>query len=241
MNDRVSTGEAHPAGKPTVFLDIDGVLNSVAWAEGHFENGRPTRGGFIPPHTAELAIEERRIDPACVHRLRRLVLAAGAQLVISSSWRTRMPLTEWPILFERLGWLGAHIAGMTPVRPGVRGNEIQAWLDEAVPGTRYCILDDDDDLLETQRLQHVRTDPDVGLTDEDVLRCVYVLTGVALIERAHVLQEAERVFASRTRAESWMACRIEECGSMTADELVSSGRGDVVLKLLLHEDLRFRG
>lgn len=43
-----------------VFLDIDGVLNGIQWAEC-----RPPRG-FIPPETAQQAFDEERIDPRCV-------------------------------------------------------------------------------------------------------------------------------------------------------------------------------
>jgi hypothetical protein len=161
--------------RPTIFLDVDGVLNSVAWAGGHFQDGRPTRGGFIPPSTADEAFEERRIDPACVDRLRGVAQATDAQIVISSSWRTRMPRAEWVRLFARYGWHDAPVVGRTPVLPGIRGNEVDAWLREYAPRALCCILDDDDDFLDSQRLVLVHTNPEVGLTDADAIRCADLL------------------------------------------------------------------
>jgi hypothetical protein len=130
-----------------IFLDIDGVLNSVTYAKARYRAGET---GWD------------QIDPAAITRLNRAVEYSGAKIVISSSWRKgfhfmvqrgakEADLGEW--LRESKG-LRADVIGMTPEqvrvegRRSYRGDEIQAYLDglpeqpEAV-----AILDDDSDML----------------------------------------------------------------------------------------------
>jgi hypothetical protein len=150
-----------------IFLDIDGVLNSTAWCAA-----RPVRG-FIPPSRAQEALDEERIDPACVARLRALIERTGARLVITSSWRHQMSCAEFLRLLELYGSPEAPVVGVTPDLPGPRGGEVRAWLDAHAPHTAYAVLDDDRDFLEDQVL--VQIDADVGLTDENVEDCVRAL------------------------------------------------------------------
>lgn len=148
-----------------LFLDLDGVLNSTRWA-----GSRPVRG-FIPPSTAREAIEEDRLDPACVARLQRIVVMSGASIVLSSSWRHRMPVGELVELFRRLGFPAAPVVGLTPSLPGPRGREVRAWMQGcAEPVTSYVCLDDDADYEPGQCL--IQVDAEVGLQDEDVRLCV---------------------------------------------------------------------
>ena len=151
-----------------IFLDIDGVLNSTEWAEE-----RPPLG-LIPPRLAQEALEEERIDPSCVERLRHLVAATGAQLVMSSTWRHRMAVPEFLRLFALYGWADAPIIGVTPYIAGLtRGDEVQAWLLNNDYAGAYVCLDDDEDFRKGQLL--VQTDRDVGLTNLDVARCLELL------------------------------------------------------------------
>lgn len=150
-----------------LFLDIDGVLNSTTWA-----GARPIRG-FMPPSSARMALDEERLDPACVARLRVLIERTGASLVIISSWRHKMSVAEFSRMLALYGVPGASVVGVTPDLPGPRGEEVRAWLAEHAPSAPYAILDDDDDFLDGQVL--VRTDPDIGLTGADVEACVRAL------------------------------------------------------------------
>lgn len=150
-----------------VFLDIDGVLNSTAWS-----GVRPVRG-FIPPSSAEEALEEERLDPACVARLRVLVARTGAKVVITSSWRHKMSITQFSRMLTLYGFPDAPIVGVTPDLPGPRGEEVRAWLANRAPNAPYAILDDDSDFHETQVL--VQTNPEIGLSDADVEMCVRAL------------------------------------------------------------------
>ncbi len=126
-----------------IFLDIDGVLNSHRTA------------------VAFQSILQRRLDPVAVMMLYRLVTCADAAIVISSTWRLddQWLTTIWGCLREA-GWPWNHTAFLplgecpiidrTPRLPGVRGIEIQAWLDANPEYDDYIILDDDSDMLESQ-------------------------------------------------------------------------------------------
>jgi hypothetical protein len=60
--------------------------------------------------------------------------------------------------------------------PKVRGDEIQEWLDMHAAVDSFVILDDDADMAHwTSRL--VKTNYDVGLTDDDVEKAVKMLLG----------------------------------------------------------------
>ena len=57
-----------------IFLDVDGVLNNGSWAMEMYDKGiRVYRDGIL-------------FEPA-LERLKRLVDATGAIIVVSSSWR----------------------------------------------------------------------------------------------------------------------------------------------------------
>jgi hypothetical protein len=57
-----------------------------------------------------------------------------------------------------------------------RGSEIQGWLllhgDDV---SRYVIIDDMDDILPEQQSHFVQTDPEVGITNDDVKKIVHLL------------------------------------------------------------------
>lgn len=166
-----------PTKRRVVFLDIDGVL--VTWSsmeadrKDHdvwYANGFPT------------------FAPECVARLNRITDALGADIVVSSTWRTgtreqfarvvahivgqgvtAKVIDRTPyLLYERDGYaLGLHAP---------RGDEIKLWLEQnqrRVDG--FVILDDDDD-MEALAPWLVRTDMDGGLLDEHVDRAIAVAT-----------------------------------------------------------------
>lgn len=151
-----------------IFLDIDGVLNSVEYhRERHIRGSKP-------------------LDPVAIRRLNHLTDRTGARTVISSSWR------QWGFLAVRDMLRAAGVTGWivssTPILVGgvyesgifgwvPRGHEIAAWLESTrTKVERFVILDDADDMANLMpRL--VRTSHDVGLTDEDVRRAVFLLTG----------------------------------------------------------------
>ncbi|MBK1669190.1 hypothetical protein CKO28_14225 [Rhodovibrio sodomensis] len=95
---------------------------------------------------------QRKLDPACVSLLRRLVELSGARLVASTSWRTHPAAGKARIenaLVEagfdpRPHW---HERWSTPKTfGGARGREINLWLEEAGEVDRWVALDDEREL-----------------------------------------------------------------------------------------------
>ena len=129
-----------------IFLDIDGVLNCKDTVQ------RQTRYPSIIG-----------IDPYKAILLDRIVLATGAKIVISSSWR------HWPDSMTEIRRAvdPEHIIDVTPSLQStrVRGFEIKKWLTEHSV-TKYAILDDDSDMLAEQWSHFFKTTWERGLTEE---------------------------------------------------------------------------
>ncbi len=155
-------------GEPVkiIFLDVDGVLNSVAfWTSPRYIRGR------------------HAIDAEAVVLLNRLTDRTGARLVVSSTWRKRGARAMRQTLRD-VG-ITAPMLGITPDLSHrergplwvatERGTEIQAWLDTTRRQVnRFVILDDDNDMAHlADRL--VRTDYHVGLTAADIERAEALL------------------------------------------------------------------
>lgn len=152
-----------------VFLDIESVLNVAPWAVGQ----PPAES--LWPRSAGAAWRQRRLDPSCVERLRRLVEQARAAIVLTSDWRHRMATKEFVRLLALYGYDAAPLIGKTPalVRAS-RGEEVAAWRVANRSTCSYVCLDDDQDFLPGQPL--VRTRPELGLTDDDVTLALALLT-----------------------------------------------------------------
>ena len=119
-----------------LFLDVDGVLNSYSF----YNSLSPEEKRTIP------------IDNSCLARVKRIVDASGALIVLTSSWRggwdpdpARMEL-EGRILTDLFDKHGLSIYSKTPdTYPGNRAMEIIQWMkDQAKKIHKYVILDDVD-------------------------------------------------------------------------------------------------
>ena len=146
-----------------IFLDVDGVLNSEEHAIYCHENPKFIKeGGSI------------WVDPYPVFYILQLIEELGLKLVISSSWRTwdlESTIEEFN-RYKSLCKLTPHIVGITPRNMDDqvwedRGEEIQHYLDTHPEIENYCIIDDDNDMLDSQRDHFVRTNSEHGLTIED--------------------------------------------------------------------------
>jgi hypothetical protein len=137
-----------------IFLDIDGVLNSYRTAAAYRE---PLM---------------RKLDPVAVKLLHRIVDKADADIVISSTWRKDQ---DWQLLIwgclREAGWPCDY--GRNPIIDKtvnylgigkVRGDEIEAWLKENPEIDDYIILDDDSDMLESQKERFIHCDGKIGLS-----------------------------------------------------------------------------
>jgi len=154
-----------------IALDVDGVLNH--------------RGTF-----AKQPGNNKCIDPNAVKRLRRIVDATGAKIVVSSTWRLFPDhLDALRCALDICGLPEDVIVGATPSKglidhgdgvvswvSATRGSEIKAWLDEH-PTDTFVILDDDwDGMAENGLLpRYIQTDFADGLQDEHVERAIALL------------------------------------------------------------------
>ncbi len=147
-----------------VFLDFDGVLNSMA--------------DFAFKTTSTL------FDAAYIARLNAIVGQSGAKVVISSSWRVRHSVDELRTLLHSAGFKG-DVIGSTPIFQydtaqglcdigEIRSAEIKAWMDaHPVPIASFVVLDD----LELSPLaaHQVLTDMIEGLRDHHIEQALAIL------------------------------------------------------------------
>lgn len=159
-----------------IFLDIDGVLNSSFWNAGH---QKEISAGML-------------IDLEKIRLLGKLVRNTKAEIILHSGWKfwfdpDLKPLCKEAAYLQRqMQREGLMIAGTTPdhsteeIRISkkfslVKAGEILAWLDEHKEVDQWIVLDDLD--LHDPRIEihQLRTDPDTGLTEEDVQRAEAVL------------------------------------------------------------------
>lgn len=129
-----------------LFLDIDGVLNS---------HRSMVAFGGAPHHAAD---HRGRFDEVAVRLIRGITAAAGAKVVLSSSWRCD---SEWREIGNALG---IPLLDRTPSMLGPRGKEIAAWLAAHPEVESYAIVDDDGDMLPEHLPFFVKTTYQDGLT-----------------------------------------------------------------------------
>lgn len=165
---------------PILFLDIDGVLNSVEYAI------RTKIHGIWG------------LDSPCVKRLQHIVDETQCDIVIMSTWRRIHSLEEISEMLIAAGMRNpVRIIGATPAdlhtrkqfkgQRTIRGHEVDAWLNAPenenrvfyershTKQVRYCCVDDDTDFHSYQPL--VRTSNEVGLTNEDADKIIARLLG----------------------------------------------------------------
>lgn len=125
-----------------LFLDIDGVLNSVNYYMTRVRGEVPT--SVFEYHSTDL-------DPTAVDLLKNFVLEYNIDIVLSSTWRKLFAISEIKDLFTLAGWEGIPIIDFTPVLHTIRGEEIQKWYNMFESEyDEYVIIDDDADFLPSQ-------------------------------------------------------------------------------------------
>ncbi len=129
-------------------------------------------------------------DPKAVANLRRIVEETGADIVISSSWKC-MGLSEMEDMWEERN-LPGKVIGITPNSVSdellvdadidsiklfhIRGEEIKEWLKmHEKQVSNYTIIDDMDNMLPDQQSHFVQTNPEEGITEEDVQKTIKIL------------------------------------------------------------------
>ena len=160
-----------------IFLDIDGVLNTGWWYSQMDRNTPKDKYGYA-------------FDPNAVANLKTIVDETGADIVISSSWKS-FGLSELEEMWQERG-LPGKLIGITPNSVSdemllnadldhmelfsIRGMEIKEWLDKhGKKVSHYVIIDDMDNFLLDQKFHFVQTDPEVGITEEDANMAIKIL------------------------------------------------------------------
>lgn len=124
-----------------IFLDIDGVLNSLKT--------------FVKHPFSMLGI-----DKQYVKIFNRIIEETEAKVVLSSTWRHN---PNWKKIMKDNG-LKCDFLGRTGDLNGIRGKEVKKWLEEHPETTKYAILDDDSDFYSSQPL--FKTSFKTGLTEK---------------------------------------------------------------------------
>lgn len=162
-----------------VFLDIDGVLNSMDF----FEREKPLDQFKGQDEVDDFALGLAHIGQEYVERLNSLV-DPDVAFVLSSTWRAHHRLHHVQTMLAHKGFKGLLI-GSTPVTMGQRGREIAMWLEAATSSPMFdvtkrsewpsfVILDDDSDMLHLESYL-VKTSSDVGLQEADIEKAREIL------------------------------------------------------------------
>jgi hypothetical protein len=167
-----------------IFLDIDGVMNSDQYNRWKYRHHMKYKGyGSIDPR------ECHRMANFCTQYNIKLVISSSWRN--GNSWKDtydeflREGIEELPYRHHGMKYLAPYIIGTTPYsKSRHRGTEIQYFIDimndhvnnigeykdywkihkEPFIIENYCIVDDDNDMLESQMNNFVQTDFLVGLT-----------------------------------------------------------------------------
>jgi hypothetical protein len=142
-----------------IFLDVDGVLNN------DFTTTRTKSGAEF-------------VDDYLIERLKKIVDATSATVIMSSSWRYGLNCErhhdDFVELIEKLESHGVYVSGYTPtMNTAHKSVEIKQYLLDHPEVDRFVILDDDE--IELYPEQHVETLNRYGLTDENVEEAIEIL------------------------------------------------------------------
>lgn len=178
------------------FLDFDGVLNHQRWYRQREE--------LMKDRDYEMRqYPYSEICPETIANMNRLTEATGVKYVISSSWRMGRRIEDLQEVLSKCGFTG-DVIDVTPYFGGIgrdgmsygvpRGCEIDWWLDkhgfkrinwskpqqaEILNKSKvknYIILDDDEDMLYTQREHFIKCNAYGGGFDEKCLeRAIKIL------------------------------------------------------------------
>ena len=114
------------------------------------------------------------LDPGCIQVLNDIVTRAGADVVVSSTWRYGKTVAELQEMLQVRGFTGCVVDKTPPGDAGAgRGDEIAAWLAKHAVDS-YVIIDDHVDMGELGA-HLVETHPAHGLQPADAARAVAVL------------------------------------------------------------------
>lgn len=162
-----------------IFLDFDGVINSDEYMES---SSFKEETKDYPEPQLWLIEMHFHLDPKAIALINQLVKRTGAKVVASTTWRLLYTLEE---MNNFLALRGAKFSliDITPRLdaglsiPIFRGDEINAFLYHTpLSVDQFVIIDDRDDMTDI-KVHLVRTNPLIGITQEDVEKAVKILNG----------------------------------------------------------------
>ena len=139
-----------------LFLDCDGVLNN--------------RDSWNTIYDTEIYYSCHVLNRDLVERLIKIVKDTDCKVVLSSTWR----ILDRGVPFLKNN--GIDIFDSTDKEYGTRGTQIARWLAKHPEVSTYAIVDDDDDMLDSQLKHFFQTDIEHGLTESVAYRITYWLT-----------------------------------------------------------------
>jgi hypothetical protein len=153
-----------------VFLDVDGVLNSILFWLKQRSKGISSINCMCEPI--------KNLDPHCVDLLHIFINNTNSKIVLTSTWRKDPKfffnneteeekikiIKSW---FKKFGWKDFPLIGLTPNLSGFRGEEVATYLDNSKEEIDdYIILDDSDDFIQSFNTIPIHTLDKIGLIDE---------------------------------------------------------------------------
>lgn len=123
----------------TIFLDIDGVLNS----DNFFHENKGINNAINKLENKEETFYLRQINDLnynSILLLKELANETNSDIVITSAWKN---IRIWPLIEEYLVNKGLPIVDTTSYIKGIRCEEIATYLKKHPDIKRYIIIDDE--------------------------------------------------------------------------------------------------
>lgn len=159
--------------RKVVFLDIDGVLNSVehflAFLSVHGRLPRlvPVEDGIVTPGDTQLFLATEHIFQDSIAVLNRIVAEANPEWIISSTWRN---FCDVGTVLAFHGFLGKVIGNTQRKMAGSRASEIALSCESHgfTSDDRVVVIDDINFMGGLDHLATViKTDQETGITEFD--------------------------------------------------------------------------
>lgn len=152
--------------KPVVFLDIDGVVETIYWEKAS--------DGTWSYNVHKYGHEELNNKQA-IGWLNELYNKVPYDIVISSSWRYKMNKDQFQELLVKSGFNpNIKVIDTTPILYQQRGLEIQKWLDDNNFKGKFIIIDDDCDMCHLRPFL-IRCDCQLGFTIYEYQKALEIL------------------------------------------------------------------
>ena len=157
-----------------LFLDIDGVLNTVSW---HKERYKLMKRNKDKTKKSKLDFDLEDLDPKLCDRLTDIINTTECDVCLLSSWKF---LDGWKTALTYRGipnvenWYVSHTYKFCDYE--YRGLEVIKFLYVYKQYTNYCILDDESGYFDRQLNHHVK--PNYfrgGLTNKLKEKCIEIL------------------------------------------------------------------